>query len=115
MTSSARNCLHNFDLKREIKKFDFSLRLKYCNLTKVINVLPYKGDVNSFFVFEWLKYVIEVFVQNIFSFLGLCTNFLTYLTVRKNVKPFEIRTVGKREGRLETRDHDDGRTHHGSR
>ena len=70
--SSARNCLKSsLDLEGKIKKCEFEMRLKKCNLTNTVNSLPYRGNINSFFVFQWLKYIIKVF----WAFLPICYYF----------------------------------------
>ena len=85
--SPARNCLKRVNLKSEIKKCDFEVRLKNCNLTTTNNALPFRGNINTFFVPEWLIYIIQVYFQTAFSLLGFVTNFLTFLVVRKRIKP----------------------------
>ena len=88
-TSSARNCLRNNDLKSEVKKCDFQERLEKCNLTNTNKELPFRGNINSFFVFEWFQYIIQVYFQTTFCLLGLMTNFITFLVIRQKAKPLE--------------------------
>ena len=87
--SLASSCLKNVDLKSEIEKCNFKERLEKCNLTNVNKELPFHGNNNGFFMLEWLKYILQVYVQTIFCLLGLFTNFLTFMVVRKTTKPLD--------------------------
>jgi hypothetical protein len=87
---SARNCLKKFDLRNEIKKCNFRDRLEKCNLTSANQKkfkFPLRGNINTFFIFEWLQYIIQVYIQTIFCLVGIFTNTLTYLVVRRKTKP----------------------------
>ncbi len=87
--SSARNCLKSLDLKEKITMCEFEARLKKCNLTNTENALPYRGNINSFFVFQWLKYIFKVYFQTSLCLLGIFTNLLLFLVVKKKEKPLD--------------------------
>ena len=50
-----------------------------------------QGNMNLFFVFKWLQYIIEVFLRPILCFIGLITNFLTLKVIqnKEHVKNFK--------------------------
>ena len=87
--SPARNCLKTVNLKNEIEKCNFQERLGKCNLTETNKEFPFRGNIHSFFVFEWLKYIIQVYLQTLFCILSLFTNFFTLLVVRKRTIPLD--------------------------
>ena len=77
---SLNKCWKNFTPRFDSCQFD--LKFKKCKNSIRSDTLEIINVSNLFFLFEWLKFLIEVYLRTILSCLGLITNFLTMLVVK---------------------------------
>jgi hypothetical protein len=85
-----------------LKNQNFSLLYHNCNFTQLSSKcfdsnrssvrMSLEGNLNLFFLFKWLQYILEVFLRPFLCFLGLIMNILTLIIIknRKHSKDFKF-------------------------
>jgi hypothetical protein len=85
-----------------LKNQNFSLLYQNCNFTQLSSKcfdsnrssvrMSLEGNLNLFFLFKWLQYILEVFLRPFLCFLGLIMNILTLIIIknREHSKHFKF-------------------------
>ena len=81
--SSVKHCMYNYKTRFRLCRFEENL--KNCNLTPPSHSTQFLTVIRVFFLFEWLKLVIEVYGKSLGCLLGLATN-IVVMKVLKNRK-----------------------------
>ena len=80
-------CLGN-DLKKRIWECNFDQKLKMCNKTsyqssQISTVSLLNSAIDFYFLIKWLKLIIFVFLEPALSLLGIVTNLLTIIVLKR--------------------------------
>ena len=79
---SANQICFNLKFKEMFGTCNFTERFKNCYLKESIQKANILNNFNSFFLFKWFQYVIEVYFRPIMCFLGVITNILALKVIR---------------------------------
>jgi hypothetical protein len=84
------HCLLDTNIALEIDKCNFGITFKKCENSKLITSgkeVGFFDEKNLVFNFNWLKYIVEVFIQPILCLLGIITNLITIKVIRNRSTP----------------------------
>ena len=76
------------NLKKRIWECNFDQRLKLCNKTsfensKISTISLFNNAIDFYFLIKWLKLIIFVFLEPALSLLGIVTNLLTIIVLKR--------------------------------
>jgi hypothetical protein len=86
-------CLKNQNFSLLYQNCDFTQMSSKCFDSKPPSVqMSLEGNLNLFFLFKWLQYILEVFLRPILCLIGLIMNILTLKVIknRKHAKHFKF-------------------------
>ena len=86
LNKTARFCVS----KKNQTPCDFAALFRKCShVIAKVSHFSLAGNTNTLYHFKWAKYIFQVFFQSIVCFLGICTNLLTILVLKKKAKLLE--------------------------
>jgi hypothetical protein len=73
------------NLKKRIWECNFDQRFKLCNKTSFKNstISLFNNAIDVYFLIKWLKLIIFVFLEPVLSILGIITNLLTMIVLKR--------------------------------